>query len=121
MKSVIYDIINSFSSSEDETKEIVPVGGAAKSEIAENSHCGGEWKTPRNCDPANLTCEYSAKWEYLPRSDEIKFTITTSHTEKWTGIGFSDNERMVSEDFLESFIFQVLRLKIGLKTTIYTL
>lgn len=50
---------------------------------------------PRNCDPNNGTCEYSAKWDYLPRGDEIKFTITTTNTDTWTGIAFSNDEKMV--------------------------
>lgn len=50
---------------------------------------------PRNCDPENGTCEYSAKWDYLPRGDEIKFTITTTNTDTWTGIAFSNDDKMV--------------------------
>lgn len=57
--------------------------------------CGGIWKVPRNCDPDNGTCEYSAKWEYVPRGDEIKFTITTTNTDTWTGIAFSNDDKMV--------------------------
>lgn len=58
--------------------------------------CGGEWKYPRNCNIENATCEYTAKWE-VPKKDEIRFTITTSHTGLWTGIAFSDDEKMVSK------------------------
>ena len=57
--------------------------------------CGGRWQTPRNCNPAKRNCEYYAKWEYLERKDEIKFTIQTTHTDLWTGIGFSDDQKMV--------------------------
>lgn len=64
-------------------------------EEKELSYCGGEWKTPRTCSPENYTCEYSAKWEYMSRKDEIRFTITTKHTDTWTGIAFSKTERMV--------------------------
>ena len=55
--------------------------------------CGGEWKYPRTCD--GLTCEYHAQWEYLEETDDIKFTVKTTHTDKWTGIGFSDTQKMV--------------------------
>jgi hypothetical protein len=61
------------------------------------SECGGEWRYPRNCDPENRTCEYTAKWE-VPRKDEILFTITTSHTDLWTGIAFSNDEKMSHSD-----------------------
>lgn len=57
--------------------------------------CNGEWNVPRNCKAMNKTCEYSAHWQFIPRKDEIRFTITTSHTDTWTGIGFSNNEKMV--------------------------
>lgn len=62
----------------------------------EFSYCGGEWKIPRTCSSENYTCEYSARWEYKPRKDEIYFTITTKHTNTWTGIGFSKDEKMVN-------------------------
>lgn len=68
------------------------------------SVCKGEWKVPRNCIPENYTCEYSAQWEYLRRKDEIRFTITTKHTDSWTGIGFSDNEKMPQTDAILGFI-----------------
>lgn len=61
-----------------------------------SSVCGGEWKTPRTCSPENNTCEYHASWEYLYRGDEIRFTISTKHTDTWTGIAFSNDEKMVS-------------------------
>lgn len=61
-----------------------------------NTDCGGSWKIPRHCNPDNYTCEYSAKWELIPRKDVIRFTITTKHTDTWTGIAFSDNEKMVT-------------------------
>lgn len=59
------------------------------------TECAGIWKTPRNCSPENKTCEYSVQWQYMPRKDEIRFTLTTKHTDTWTGIGFSNNEKMV--------------------------
>lgn len=71
--------------------DINVAGGSSQ----DSSLCGGEWKLPRNCNPENNTCEYSAKWEYLPKKDEIRFTITTSHTDTWTGVAFSKDDKMV--------------------------
>lgn len=75
---------------------VEPSGDVATSETATNTDCGGIWRVPRNCNPENYTCEYSVKWELVPRIDTIRFTITTKHTDTWTGIGFSDDEKMVS-------------------------
>lgn len=40
-------------------------------------------------------CQYRATWEYLAAEDSIRFTITTNQTDKWTGIGFSEDTKMV--------------------------
>ena len=45
--------------------------------------CGGEWKYPVSCDPFEMDCTYYAKWEYLEYSDQIRFTITANHTNRW--------------------------------------
>lgn len=66
----------------------------------EEDICGGHWQTPRNCNPAKKNCEYYAKWEYLEKKDEVKFTIQTTHTDLWTGIGFSDDQKMVMALYL---------------------
>ncbi|KPJ20098.1 Cell surface glycoprotein 1 [Papilio machaon] len=63
--------------------------------------CGGQWKLPADCDPKNKTCEYHATWEYLGLKrgkDSIKFTITTKYSKLWTGIGFSNNQKMSQTD-----------------------
>ncbi|XP_060536686.1 uncharacterized protein LOC132708394 isoform X2 [Cylas formicarius] len=90
----------------DEKKAIAPAGAAATSDSAQNTHCGGEWKIPKGCRPENYTCEYSAKWELIPRKDEIRFTITTNHTDTWTGIAFSDNEKMSQTDAILGWVDQ---------------
>lgn len=87
----------------DEKRQIDPAGPMATSNNAETRDCGGIWKHPRNCNPDNYTCEYSAQWELIPRKDTIKFTITTKHTDTWTGIAFSDDEKMVSRYIEMSF------------------
>lgn len=50
----------------------MPAGAGATSDSAQNTDCGGEWKVPKGCNPDNYTCEYSAKWELIPRKDEIR-------------------------------------------------
>lgn len=62
--------------------------------------CGSSWKVPKTCNPKKHDCEYYAKWEYLSRKDEIKFTIETTHVDRWTGIAFSDDPRMVKIEAL---------------------
>ena len=57
--------------------------------------CGGEWKYPRTCNPAEKTCEYFARWVFDENTDMIDFTIQSKHTDRWTGIGFSDTPQMV--------------------------
>ncbi|XP_030757105.1 uncharacterized protein LOC115882976 isoform X4 [Sitophilus oryzae] len=82
----------------EDKKVIMAAGTAATSDSAQNTDCGGEWKIPKGCSPENLTCEYSAKWELIPRKDEIRFTLTTSNTDTWTGIAFSNDEKMSQTD-----------------------
>ena len=59
--------------------------------------CGGEWKYPRTCSTEEKTCEYFARWEFDETKDSINFTIQSIHTDKWTGIGFSDTPQMVND------------------------
>ncbi|KAB0804717.1 hypothetical protein PPYR_01687 [Photinus pyralis] len=81
-----------------EEKKQASAGETISSTTEVTSYCGGEWRTPRSCSLDNNTCDYAAKWEYLPRGDEIRFTITTKHTDAWTGIGFSNDEKMSQTD-----------------------
>ncbi|ENN79445.1 hypothetical protein YQE_04089, partial [Dendroctonus ponderosae] len=55
----------------EEKKDVMPAGAGATSDSAQNTDCGGLWKVPKGCSPENNTCEYSAKWELIPRKDEI--------------------------------------------------
>lgn len=61
-----------------------------------DNDCRGHWRYPHNCSPDNHTCEYYARWETIGRGDEMRFHIETSHTDTWTGIGFSEDDKMVS-------------------------
>ncbi|CAG2118561.1 unnamed protein product [Medioppia subpectinata] len=58
--------------------------------------CKGEWKFPNKCNTYN--CDYKASWEYIDDNDEIMFTISTKNRNKWTGIGFSENQAMPETD-----------------------
>ncbi|XP_078043273.1 DOMON-like domain-containing protein nahoda isoform X2 [Augochlora pura] len=60
--------------------------------------CHGEWHYPRRCSPENGTCEYSIQWSYKSRKDQLSFVISTTHTNSWTGVGFSDDEKMSQTD-----------------------
>lgn len=58
----------------------------------------GHWKYPSNCSPKNHTCEYYAQWETVGRGDVMRWHIETSNTKTWTGVGFSDDEKMSQTD-----------------------
>ena len=61
----------------------------------EPDFCGGEFRYPRTCSGSD--CEYTARWEYDEEKDSVKFIVKTIHTKnRWTGIGFSKDTRMVS-------------------------
>lgn len=60
--------------------------------------CKGFWKQPRNCSPEKFDCEYYVSWETVGHGDEMRFTIQTTHTDTWTGIGFSDDGKMSQTD-----------------------
>lgn len=61
--------------------------------------CGGQWKYPHSCSPEGANCEYFAKWEFVEETDEIQFTVSSKHSNLWTGIGFSDDFSMVSTPY----------------------
>ncbi|XP_076307349.1 uncharacterized protein LOC143223350 [Tachypleus tridentatus] len=58
--------------------------------------CAGEWKYPRQCEGSS--CEYVARWYFHEKSDEMYFRISSTHPDKWTGIGFSKDMRMANSD-----------------------
>lgn len=60
------------------------------------SNCYGQWSTPKNCNMSAGQCEYHVVWTYSSKTDYIKFTITTTQTNTWTGIGFSNDHKMVN-------------------------
>jgi hypothetical protein len=69
-----------------------------------DNECQGFWQFPRDCNVLNHTCEYYAKWETVGRGDEMKFYIETSNTNTWTGIGFSDNQKMTQTDAVVGWV-----------------
>lgn len=60
------------------------------------SNCYGQWSTPKGCNVSAGQCEYHVVWTYSSKTDYMRFTITTTHTNTWTGIGFSDDHKMVN-------------------------
>ncbi|XP_048508918.1 uncharacterized protein LOC105690351 isoform X2 [Athalia rosae] len=70
----------------------------------EGGVCGGEWRYPRHCSLENGTCEYAARWVYKAKKDELAFTVVTSNTDTWTGIGFSDDMSMSQTDAILGWV-----------------
>ena len=68
----------------------------SQDEISLVSDCKGEWKYPSRC--TGYGCDYKATWEYLDDDDEILFTLSTKHRNKWTGIAFSNDKAMPQTD-----------------------
>lgn len=63
-----------------------------------DNDCKGYWRHPRDCSPEKLNCEYQVNWETIGRGDEMKFRIQTTNTNTWTGIGFSNDQKMSQTD-----------------------
>lgn len=82
------------------TSELIPESKSIDSDFENQFEtellCRGEWKSPQNCN--NNNCDYKANWEYIDENDEIVFTISTKNRNKWTGIGFSENQAMPETD-----------------------
>lgn len=74
------------------------VGGVAVSGNVLNNNCLGQWRFPRDCEPDKLNCEYAVSWAAVGRGDQIRFKIQTSRTDTWTGIGFSNDDKMSQTD-----------------------
>nr|XP_014100024.1 uncharacterized protein LOC106624750 isoform X5 [Bactrocera oleae] len=75
----------------------------ASSNLLDND-CTGHWKYPSSCSPENHTCEYYAQWETVGRGDVMRWHIETSNTKTWTGIGFSDDEKMSQTDAIIGWV-----------------
>ncbi|XP_074597944.1 uncharacterized protein LOC141852736 isoform X2 [Brevipalpus obovatus] len=69
-----------------------------KLETAYGKVCEGEWRYPERC--MGYGCDYHINWEYVDDNDEIMFTIKTKNTNRWTGIGFSDDKLMPETDVI---------------------
>ncbi len=56
--------------------------------------CKGRY--PATCD-FNSGCPYSAEWTFDPVADTIRFKVMAKQdpTQKWIGIGFSSDRKMV--------------------------
>lgn len=71
-----------------------------------DNNCEGHWKYPRTCQPEKFNCEYYASWQTVGRGDEFRFRIQTTNTKTWTGIGFSDDEKMSQTDAVIGWVDQ---------------
>lgn len=69
-----------------------------------DNNCEGQWKYPRTCEPEKFNCEYYASWQTIGRGDEFRFRIQTTNTKTWTGVGFSDDERMSQTDAIIGWV-----------------
>ncbi|CAM1310234.1 nahoda (predicted), partial [Pycnogonum litorale] len=69
---------------------------------AEEDDSSGEWKTPKDCE--GRLCEYKAQWKYNNKNDEVFFSISTNHSNKWTGIGFSKDTKMAETDAIIGWV-----------------
>jgi len=69
-------------------------------------YCGGEWKYPRSCSDGANNCIYFAQWQFDEDTDKINFTIKSSNSEKWTGIGFSNTPAMSLTDAIIGWVEQ---------------
>ncbi|CAH1257191.1 Hypp1793 [Branchiostoma lanceolatum] len=56
--------------------------------------CRGSWSTPEGC--RGDACDHSVSWTYNSDTDKIFFEMSARQTnDKWIGIGFSNDQRMV--------------------------
>lgn len=94
----------SYSSSVEEGNDFDPGSSSFFTSYENPEQCRGEWKHPPDCgSPPNaaagsVSCDYRAAWEYRDEDDQIVFTISTKNRNKWTGIGFSENQHMPETD-----------------------
>lgn len=66
--------------------------------------CRGHWQYPRDCDSVKMNCEYYAGWSTVGRGNEMRFKIQTTNTDTWTGIGFSNDEKMSQTDAIIGWV-----------------
>lgn len=84
---------------------------AANNDSTDSPHlldndCEGFWKHPRTCEPSKFNCEYHVSWQTIGRGDEMRFQIQTTNTKTWTGIGFSEDEKMSQTDAIIGWVDQ---------------
>ena len=53
-----------------------------------------------------MSIEPHPSWRYDENTDMVDFVVqsTAAQTERWTGIGFSDNNRMVESDVVVGYV-----------------
>lgn len=66
--------------------------------------CGDEWLWPRGCSFDRNDCEYAVRWTFMPDTDHVHFTVQSSSSDSWTGVGFSGDRRMPNSDAVLGFV-----------------
>lgn len=97
----IYILILKLSTEKD--KPVNSGNVSTESNVLDND-CFGHWKYPQSCSPAEHNCEYYAAWETVGRGDEMRWHIETTNTKTWTGIGFSNDEKMSQTDAIIGWV-----------------
>uniref|UniRef100_A0A182P3L9 DOMON domain-containing protein n=1 Tax=Anopheles epiroticus TaxID=199890 RepID=A0A182P3L9_9DIPT len=69
-----------------------------------DNECHGFYKYPRTCDPEQANCEYFLSWQTVARGEAVHFHLETKHTATWTGVGFSDDQRMSQTDAIIGWV-----------------
>lgn len=90
----------------DETKAALTnaAGGPTIKSHQLDNDCEGFWKIPQNCSEAKFNCEYFVSWRTVGRGDEMRFKIMTTHTKTWTGVAFSEDDKMSQTDAIIGWV-----------------
>uniref|UniRef100_A0A182FFV1 DOMON domain-containing protein n=1 Tax=Anopheles albimanus TaxID=7167 RepID=A0A182FFV1_ANOAL len=69
-----------------------------------DNECHGFYKFPRTCDPEQANCEYFLSWQTVARGEAVHFHLETKNTATWTGVGFSDDQKMSQTDAIIGWV-----------------
>uniref|UniRef100_A0AAG5DA54 Microtubule-associated protein tau n=1 Tax=Anopheles atroparvus TaxID=41427 RepID=A0AAG5DA54_ANOAO len=69
-----------------------------------DNECHGFYKFPRTCDPKQANCEYFLSWQIVSRGEAVHFHLETKNTATWTGVGFSDDQKMSQTDAIIGWV-----------------
>lgn len=84
----------------EQTKPAAVSNGSQPSLVSHqfDNDCMGHFRHPRDCSPEKFNCEYYVTWQTVGKGDEMHFRIETTNTQYWTGIGFSEDDKMSQTD-----------------------